>query len=554
MKTLNVMSIDFTYKAALRGYESVVLARAWNGMGVTELVISTGVTNADLIETDDILWFDNDKHKAYIVERIESGLEGGDEKLYITAKSIKSLLEDFITIPPNGYDYDSRAGNREVIVRAWVNENCINPTDIDRAQYPIVLGAIRGFGSSITEQTRYKNLAAEITRVLATEDLGWGLELDLENEQFIFEVYQGVNRTSTQSVNPRALFGVRYGNIAAFHGVKDSLAARTAVYVGGQGEGSERTVVEVNDAAATRRREAFVDARDTDVANELTERGQQALVEAAAVSSYEFETLDRQFAYGIDYDLGDYVTVVIDKNTYQHLQIRRIQEIYEPENIRIVPEFGAPQRTLNQVIGTIKKKVSSLETVEIVGGGGVQINDGVPAADAVYSSLKVNNTYAMKTDIPENAIFPAGAIVASVVGAASSGWLECDGSAVSRETYDSLFAAIGTAYGSGDGSTTFNLPNIKGKVIVGYDSAQTEFDSIGKSGGEKTHQLTIDEMPRHNHTLKGDNDTGPDGGDTIGTDDTPDTTLEDASCGYTGGDQPHNNLQPFISLKWIIKT
>lgn len=67
-----------------------------------------------------------------------------------------------------------------------------------------------------------------------------------------------------------------------------------------------------------------------------------------------------------------------------------------------------------------------------------------------------------------------------------SGWLLCDGSAVSRTTYAALFALLGTAYGAGDGSTTFNLPNAKGRVLVGQDAAQVEFDTIGETGGAKT--------------------------------------------------------------------
>jgi microcystin-dependent protein len=81
-----------------------------------------------------------------------------------------------------------------------------------------------------------------------------------------------------------------------------------------------------------------------------------------------------------------------------------------------------------------------------------------------------------------------------------SNWLLCDGSAISRSTYASLFAAIGTQYGSGDGTTTFNLPDIKGRTIVGKDSGQTEFDTLGEQGGAKTHTLTTAQMPSHTHT------------------------------------------------------
>ena len=82
---------------------------------------------------------------------------------------------------------------------------------------------------------------------------------------------------------------------------------------------------------------------------------------------------------------------------------------------------------------------------------------------------------------------PAGAILAWGSSVAPSNWLICDGAAVSRTTYASLFSVIGTQFGTGNGSTTFNLPDLRGRVAVGRDAGQTEFDSIGESGGAKTH-------------------------------------------------------------------
>jgi microcystin-dependent protein len=95
---------------------------------------------------------------------------------------------------------------------------------------------------------------------------------------------------------------------------------------------------------------------------------------------------------------------------------------------------------------------------------------------------------------------PSGSINMWATASAPTGWLLCDGTAVSRTTYSDLFAVIGTTYGTGNGSTTFNLPNLKGRIPVGQDSAQTEFDVLGETGGAKTHTLTSAEMPSHTHT------------------------------------------------------
>lgn len=147
---------------------------------------------------------------------------------------------------------------------------------------------------------------------------------------------------------------------------------------------------------------------------------------------------------------------------------------------------------------------------------------------------------------------PVGAIMPFGGGTVPDNYLLCDGQAVSRTTYSQLFSVIGTSFGVGDGSTTFNVPNMKGKVPVGYDSTQTEFNSLGKTGGEKTHTLTISEMPSHNHTVPYVSDISPTGG---GTDPAYGVVhrTNTQNSGSKGGGQAHNNLQPYIVQKYIIK-
>lgn len=133
-----------------------------------------------------------------------------------------------------------------------------------------------------------------------------------------------------------------------------------------------------------------------------------------------------------------------------------------------------------------------------------------------------------------------------------SGWLLCDGQAVSRTLYSELFNLLGTTYGSGDGSTTFNIPNLKGKVAVGKDENDTDFDTLGETGGEKTHTLTENEMPTHTHSI----------GKPVSTNSGSNSwLLLDVNKGEyseqrtqpSGGGQAHNNLQPYIVQNFIIK-
>jgi len=141
---------------------------------------------------------------------------------------------------------------------------------------------------------------------------------------------------------------------------------------------------------------------------------------------------------------------------------------------------------------------------------------------------------------------------------APNGWKICDGSAISRTTYSALFNVIGVSYGAGDGTTTYNIPNLNGKVPVGLNSLEPEFDTLGKSGGEKSHLLTSVESgsPAHNHpitaklqaygTTYNEPNTGSDGQGNWGTTYTNNSTAVDASSA-------HQNLQPYCTINMIIK-
>lgn len=130
---------------------------------------------------------------------------------------------------------------------------------------------------------------------------------------------------------------------------------------------------------------------------------------------------------------------------------------------------------------------------------------------------------------------------------APEGFLFADGSAISRTKYSELFAIIGTIYGAGDGSTTFNLPDKRTRVSVPMKADDDTFNKLGKTGGEKTHKLTISEIPSHNHgvsIVSASNTWGPNYQNGVS---------HKESTKNVGGEQPHNNLPPYLVCNYIIK-
>lgn len=173
---------------------------------------------------------------------------------------------------------------------------------------------------------------------------------------------------------------------------------------------------------------------------------------------------------------------------------------------------------------------------------------------------KTTQTYKELVLKPGGDTLPIGGIIAFASDTIPNGWLLCDGRVVSRTEYSELFKAIGLNYVE-DGvewldEERFPLPNVKGKTVVGKDSTDTDFNELGKTSGEKTHTLTVSEMPSHNHLRDIENkivNNGSGGAWSPSLKGTGNMTDENTSTRNTGGGQAHNNLQPSLTLNYIIK-
>jgi microcystin-dependent protein len=239
----------------------------------------------------------------------------------------------------------------------------------------------------------------------------------------------------------------------------------------------------------------------------------------------------------------------------------------EPIEILDGATSGTLQIDASGNVGIGTAPTTPLEVDGIITSTGLDIIGGATIAGNVLGSglvqgaiVKAVTSFQLPTgDIDDTAgtsinvfesVVPVGACVPFGGSSPPSGWALCDGSELNRVTFADLFDVIGTSYGVGNGVTTFNLPDLRSGVPVGLDSSVSDFDALGKTGGEKDHTLTIDELAAHTHTietltnsfgglksLNGLSIAGPD-----------QETLS------TGGDQPHNNMPPYVIVNWIIKT
>lgn len=212
----------------------------------------------------------------------------------------------------------------------------------------------------------------------------------------------------------------------------------------------------------------------------------------------------------------------------------------------------------------------------------------VPNYDPVDEKEHAENIRAVDKAVNEikNYTCPIGSMMAYAGSTAPSFWLLCYGQAISRTEYEKLFAVIGTTYGVGDGSTTFNLPDLRGRVVVSLDNMGgtdatrlSVTNTLGGSGGEETHLNTSAEsgIVAHSHTITEPNsgqghrhlidrdtdaasgtaksravETGTGTGASVHTDrQTTGITIDNATAANAAS--AHNNMQPYILLNYIIK-
>lgn len=199
------------------------------------------------------------------------------------------------------------------------------------------------------------------------------------------------------------------------------------------------------------------------------------------------------------------------------------------------------------------------------------------ATDAVITAkIQDGAVTAAKLDAAAvSVLMPSGSLMPYAGSSAPTGYLLCDGAAISRSTYSALFALVGTTYGAGDGSSTFNIPDLRGRVIAGQDdmggssanrltglTGGVDGDVLGGSGGAETHTLATSELPAHDHDIdtafKNNSTNGVAGNYPTGTNvSSPSGAQLSAntnSIKNTGGGGAHNNVQPTIILNYIIKT
>jgi hypothetical protein len=323
---------------------STIWHKCYNDAGDFELYVRATPEYMDLFHNNFVLLTRPGHKEAMIPDHIQltTDAELGDY-LIISGRSAESLLGNRIFTQQWNYSN----WYAESMIRDMITRNVIAPDDLTRKIPQIVLGTNHGWYVKTDKQVAGKNLLTTISDVCKAQ--GWGFELQWDGSLFTFELYEGANRSSGEL--PHVVFSPEYGNLGNTDYTRDMSTYYNSIYVAGEGEGSDRVIVnEKTGRTGLFLRELWVDAMTTSATTSggtLTPQEYRTLLVGEAKEevqlhkdtiTYNGEVFDTEvYKYGVDYFLGDKVTVINGYGIKGTAVVSDITEVEDSTGYRIYP-------------------------------------------------------------------------------------------------------------------------------------------------------------------------------------------------------------------------
>lgn len=358
MNDVYVLNQDFTIAGVIDEYVSLIWRPSYSDIGDFELYMGATDKAVQLLQEDRYLVRSSDisvvdgvttYRNVMIIKNFQiiTDVENGDF-FNVTGKELKFLLNQRIVWRQTNLTSTAEAG-----IRQLVTENAIAPTDAKRVIPSLELAAAAGISDAINKQVTGEKLDKSIIDICNTYNYGW--DIYISGGALILEVYQGLDRSYGQSERPYVIFSDDFENLYnTDYQLTTEEYANTAL-IGGEGEGLDRiySTVGANNSGLDRY-ETFVDARDIsqNKGNEdeipaatylslLDERGLETLATLSVTEGFSGEVLsDVAFKYGVDFFLGDTVTVINKYGISKNVKVLSAIESEDETGATLIPQFN----------------------------------------------------------------------------------------------------------------------------------------------------------------------------------------------------------------------
>ena len=396
-----VLDTNFTAVGILDNYISFIWTDRYNKCGDFEIYTPSNKEVIELLKSDYYLWIKESNH-VMIIEGYETktDVEAGNTIIF-TGRSLESILDRRVIWTQTHID-----GNLQDGIKQLLDENLISPSDENRKISNFIFEASDDETITqldLTAQYAGDNLYDVISSICSEYNLGFKITLN-DNNQFVFKLYNGVDRSYNQDKNVYVVFSPDYENIINSDYLESFKNYKNVALVAGEGEGANRRTAIIGNEEGLQRRELFVDARgvsstidggtlsDIEYNNQLIQKGEESISEYKTIKTFEGEMdTSQMYKFGEDYLVGDIIQI---KNEFGiEAQARIIEFIF---SVSASENISYP--TFEIITDDIGNSGTSSGTL---GSNGASNSTESSQSTGVYTKNEVDKYFAKKTEIED---------------------------------------------------------------------------------------------------------------------------------------------------------
>ena len=355
---IHVLDSSFNLVGVMDNFVSAIWRPAYYDIGDFELYVSASPEVVALLQPDRYLVRDTDisvtrgvatYKKVMIIKNIQlkTDVENGDY-LTVTGRELKWLLHQRIV-----WGRYLLRDTVEYALRRLIGANAVDPVEPTRVIPNMQHAEPKGYSGRIEVQISNKQLDEAVIELCKSYGYGW--DIYITDNKLTVDIYKGVDRSYNQTERAYVVFSDSFDNLFETEYVYNSESYANMTLVGGEGEGDDRTYAYVNnDVSGLDRYEVFTDARDIsqNLGNEeealsyeeylalLEERGRENLTGMTKTEGFTGEVLDVSFKYGVDFDLGDIVTVINEYGISKDVRVLSVIESQDETGVKVIPHFN----------------------------------------------------------------------------------------------------------------------------------------------------------------------------------------------------------------------
>ncbi len=336
MKSIRVIDKDFNLIGEVDCFESFSHTRRWRGSGGFDLRVELNNITRECFKKDNIIIFNKNPNLVGIVEHVEIDGNGRGDFFAVKGKTLSGLLERRVIVPDNSETWATAEGKQETIVKKFVNNNCVNPSNAKRKIESLEIAQDKKRGKDDKWRSAYDNLEEKLNEICEFSNFGYDIILDLNKKKFIFDIYEGRDLTVEQSILPPVIFSSRFNNILNRKYTETVMGFYNSVYAGTKEETGKMVLNYGESEKGMARRENFLSVSE-ETAEAIKKEADKYLKENAELKTFELEVSPEiNFVYERDYKLGDLVTI----------EDRKLKVTMNSRVIEVVENYTGNQRSL----------------------------------------------------------------------------------------------------------------------------------------------------------------------------------------------------------------